>query len=930
MCNAGAPDVIKVRVKNGIPVNLEPNYDLGYLTPFKERGWRPCSMSMQMIYRHFNPNRVKAPMKRTNPKKGRNEDPGFVEVSWDEALDLFAQKLLEVKKTGWTDKNGYYRIACCEGSDGTCPSFDGTYPVLFGGNSTCIGFPFGIFPADYTLGMGGGTKCYHTEHICGELWNKAFTSGVDQPRCNLVLSFGKSEIVEGGTHCQIRTADARVRGMRRIQVEPVLTPTGAMANEWVPIKPGTDAAFIYAMLHHLLHELDWKKACDITYIKQMTNNPYLVAPNGYYLRDPQTKKAMVWDAVENRAKLWDDKNVKDFALEGEYTVSGFTIGPDEEITEYKNVKVKPVFQHLMEHVRNNTPEWASAICDVPAETIRRITDDMVKTADAASDRKINMFGQEMPLRPIATQLGKGINAGRGSVSAVWGHSTFLTLLGAFEVPGALLGSRIHYSGPAEPKTIDGFARYPFNPTSKEKYKQITGRRDCGTGLCPMVATFYGPLHMSYKNVNEGFPNWPKATPPDIFVTYKANIPISQHDTPAIEETLKSIPFMVSFVHVLDETAWYADLLLPEDCDFEALQLFPTGGVKDQDVYWEHIGISIKQPIVKRLYNTMNVTDIMTEIAARTNMLAEYNAFINRGDWLGFELGGTPYELKPDKKYGAEEIYERAARAMSEKFTGGKVSLGLEDLKKTGGFFGPLPQDDIYPAGKAPGMQIRPWFLYPLFKKKGMRFELPYQERLKKIHEELRRRLHERNIYWWDDQCDEVSFLPPCEIVGEIWDRVIPEVFGKKSEDYPFWILSTRSGQQPWGLTMCLPQVHELTSQVLGHNAIQMNKKAAEALGIKDGEEVWIESPYQRMKGKVLLRQGIRPDVLLATQMYGHWKTPVAKDLGIPNPNVIEPSILETLSVGGSVNDKIKVKVYKVKSSEKGLRGKGGENAIHKK
>ena len=141
MCNAGAPDVIKVRVKNGIPVNLEPNYDLGYLTPFKERGWRPCNMSMQMIYRHFNPNRVKAPMKRTNPKKGRNEDPGFVEVSWDEALDLFAQKLLEVKKTGWTDKNGYYRIACCEGSDGTCPSFDGTYPVLFGGNSTCIGFP---------------------------------------------------------------------------------------------------------------------------------------------------------------------------------------------------------------------------------------------------------------------------------------------------------------------------------------------------------------------------------------------------------------------------------------------------------------------------------------------------------------------------------------------------------------------------------------------------------------------------------------------------------------------------------------------------------------------------------------------------------------------------------------------------------------------
>ena len=69
--------------------------------------------------------------------------------------------------------------------------------------------------------------------------------------------------------------------------------------------------------------------------------------------------------------------------------------------------------------------------------------------------------------------------------------------------------------------------------------------------------------------------------------------------------------------------------------------------------------------------------------------------------------------------------------------------------------------------------------------------------------------------------------------------------------------------------------------------------------------------YKKIKGKVILRQGVRPDVVLATQMYGHWKMPVAKDLGIPNPNEIEPSILETLSIAGSVNDKIRVKIYKV-------------------
>ena len=48
----------------------------------------------------YNPNRVLTPMKRTNPKKGRDEDPGFVPISWDEALDLVAAKLNAVRADG--------------------------------------------------------------------------------------------------------------------------------------------------------------------------------------------------------------------------------------------------------------------------------------------------------------------------------------------------------------------------------------------------------------------------------------------------------------------------------------------------------------------------------------------------------------------------------------------------------------------------------------------------------------------------------------------------------------------------------------------------------------------------------------------------------------------------------------------------------------
>ena len=54
----------------------------------------------------INANRVLAPMKRTNPKKGRNEDPGFVEISWDEAMSAIADKLNAIRAEGLLDASG--------------------------------------------------------------------------------------------------------------------------------------------------------------------------------------------------------------------------------------------------------------------------------------------------------------------------------------------------------------------------------------------------------------------------------------------------------------------------------------------------------------------------------------------------------------------------------------------------------------------------------------------------------------------------------------------------------------------------------------------------------------------------------------------------------------------------------------------------------
>jgi len=89
-CVCGA----KVRVVDGQPVAIEgvPESDLG------GRGGL-CGKGVATILDYHDPNRVNYPVKRTNPRKGIGEDPGWQRISWDEALDTIAEKLIKIRET---------------------------------------------------------------------------------------------------------------------------------------------------------------------------------------------------------------------------------------------------------------------------------------------------------------------------------------------------------------------------------------------------------------------------------------------------------------------------------------------------------------------------------------------------------------------------------------------------------------------------------------------------------------------------------------------------------------------------------------------------------------------------------------------------------------------------------------------------------------
>src|SRR3974390_2712395 len=88
-CVAG-PDLLRVRIEDDVATEVAPNFAAAKIHP---AGGKVCVKAFGLIEKAYNPNRVLQPMKRTNPVKGRDEDPGFVPISWDEALNLVAERL---------------------------------------------------------------------------------------------------------------------------------------------------------------------------------------------------------------------------------------------------------------------------------------------------------------------------------------------------------------------------------------------------------------------------------------------------------------------------------------------------------------------------------------------------------------------------------------------------------------------------------------------------------------------------------------------------------------------------------------------------------------------------------------------------------------------------------------------------------------------
>jgi len=894
-CVAG-PDLMKVEVEDGVATRIESNFDIADAHP---GGGRVCVKAYGLIQKTYSPHRVKQPLKRTNPKKGREHDPQFVPISWDEAFGIIGEKFRDIRAKGLRDDAGYPRFAWTTGGGGTPVQFMGSFPAFLAAWGA----------VDQSYGAGQGVKCYHSEHLYGELWHRAFIVSPDTPYVNYVINCGHNAEASSGVVGIWREADARARGVKRVQVEPHLSITGAVSAEWVPIKPKTDAAFLFALIHRIIHERDVEESCDLPFLKERSNSPYLVGPNGFFLRDPATEKPLIYDLADSCAKPYD-ADIKDPALTGSYTVSGVEIGADTDRWEHNDITVEPAFQKLLDHTKTYSPEWAAVECGIPAERIRRVADEYV--AHACIGETIEVEGKTLPYRPVAVLLGKGVNNGWGGYHTCWARTMLAVLVGALEVPGGTLGTAVKLVRPAHSRTgsclpgPDGFMQFQFNETSRNGWMSNPDIRNAYQTLVPLVSNSpwspaLGPAHLPWLFHKHQPDKWPEATKPDIWFCYRSNPAISSWNAPEVAKRVAEFPFTVCFAYTEDETNHMADILLPEATDLESLQLIRIGGTKFNQNFWRHQGWAIRQPVVNPVVDTLDMTEIATRFAEEAGILDAYNTAINRGA-AGARLYGDDFDfsLDPEVAHDRDAIWDAVCKSASWSMSDGKDVHDLDWFKENGYQLAPFAQLE--------------WYLYPRMVEQGLRFELPYQERMTRHGMQLGNRLDEAGVEWWKPQLREYEFMPTYESFPDIWLNYAKE-YDRDPDEFPFWALTARSMQYSWGANVGLPMIYEVAENIAGHKGVIINRSRAKELGIAEGDPVVIESVSGTTQGNAVLREGIRPDTVLMIGQFDHWKTPFAKDLGLPSLNSVTDIALSLTDSTGSSSDIMRVKLYKAGSRQ---------------
>ena len=865
---------VRAKVKEGILVKLDGNpyhpnnrdvdgdYQpdrLPYNTPadgaFTELG-RMCLKGQAGIQTVYDPYRIQHPLKRVGPRNAGQ----WESISWEQAFSEIAEKINQLIPANERDED-----------------IDPSRPEL-GKKRNQLGFAPGRSvekemseriwkhawgTANY--GLSHTSVCESSRHVANELitWdpNGSKTSmGGGRTEGWQADILGSEYIIYFGANPL--EADFPMVGMARdlmemkrhggmfVTVDPRMNNTGAKANEWVPINPGTDAALAMAMISWIINN----NAHDTQYLRNPNkeaatadNEPtwsdatYLVGTftgdEGMQFQRYITAKEA---GISNGTTVQDD----DYVVSSSGSIAGHNEVSDADLEvnttlnldvdgTATDVNVKSAFTMLSDTANSKSLSQYSAICEVPVSKIIGLASEFVshgKKAAAITYRgpikHTNGLYNQLAIQHLNTLIGNydwkgGCTAGGGG----WGHKSGVVNLGKVAGDPGAPGIRI------------------------DRAKTFYNAQEAGslfTGYPAKRPWFPFGTHGNYQevipSVADGYPY-----PMKVMITYWNAWPYSVPSLRKVwEETLadeSKLPLLVTISPVIGEVAAWADYILP---DTVYLEKFSFPGIP-----WRvNKGTSFQQPVVGSydgqgignsagvgnsipINNTNNYTPALPDTKAVLDIqigLAKALGLPGVGNNALLDDNGDPVGDLHNSWDWAKAMLSNLANDAQSKYAG----LSVDEIISKGGVF-----DN------------------PTEEYNGEQLAYQYGNIIRTFIDPIARTRDSVTGHYYSGV---PQYLPIVHSNGAIVND---------SAQYPLQMITyktvqhgqARTNVNPW-LMLSIPE-----------NPVEMNPVDAAALGIESGDLVNIASLSNTngLEGRSLVTERIKPGVIAISHHYGHWE-----------------------------------------------------------
>ena len=242
-----------------------------------------CSKSKASLQAAYHPDRLRYPMKRTNPK---GEDPGWVRITWDEAFSTMGEKFNDVK-----ERYGGESLFAMLGTSRVW-SMAGAmaFRQLFNTPNNIAAFEI----------------CKGPRHMATMMISEmafSWQAIVEHPR--VYVQWGGASEISNYDDSGRMTVDVAKSADYHIVVDPRTTNLSTNADIHLALRPGTDGAMALSWLDVVIEE----KLYDDLYVRRWTNGPFLVVedlePSGF------ESFTNLGDTYEMKTRLLKESDLKE-------------------------------------------------------------------------------------------------------------------------------------------------------------------------------------------------------------------------------------------------------------------------------------------------------------------------------------------------------------------------------------------------------------------------------------------------------------------------------------------------------------------------------------------------------------------------------------------------------------------------------------------